>query len=126
MSSLLRLSGALRSLRTPQPTHFFSPSHTPQRSNLTRLRLYSRYLNQGNRYRTYESQLKANNTVLYALMGTNIAVFSYAMYLKQQAQQGYQLPFTRFIQKMTLNYTEFKNGAYFPLIASPLRRLKSP
>ena len=123
MSSLLRLSGALRSLRGPQPTHFFSPSHTIQRSGLTRPRLYSKYVNQNGRYRSYESQVKANNNVLYALMGTNIAVFSYAMYLKQQAQQGYQLPLVQFIRKMTLNYSEFKSGVYLPLITSTFTHL---
>lgn len=123
MSSLLRLSGALRSLRTPQPTHFFSPSHTLPRSSLTRPRLYSKYIPRNSGYRSYESQLKANNAVLYTLMGTNIAIFGYAMYLKQQAQQGYQLPLIRFLQKMTLNYSEFKNGSYLPLLTSTFTHL---
>jgi membrane associated rhomboid family serine protease len=51
-------------------------------------------------------------------MGTNIAIFGYAMYLKAQAMQGFQQPFIRFMQKMTLNLTEFRNGAYLSILTS--------
>lgn len=51
-------------------------------------------------------------------MGTNIAVFGYAMYLKAQAQQGYQLPLVRFMQKMTLNMSDVQRGSYLPILTS--------
>jgi membrane associated rhomboid family serine protease len=124
MSYLLRLSSTLRGLRTSQfntkiPTNFFSSSHTSQPLNLARSRHYSNYRgNNSNSYRSYEAQIKANNIVLYTLMGTNIAVFGYAMYLKQQAQQGFQAPFIRFFQKTSLNLSDFKNGAYLPIFTA--------
>ncbi|EUC35334.1 hypothetical protein COCCADRAFT_24738 [Bipolaris zeicola 26-R-13] len=111
MSSLLRLSSALRSLRTPttKPPTFFSPSRPPPSLSLPRSRHYS--------YRNpTSSQVSANNKVLYGLMGTNIAVFSYAMYLQQQAAQGFPGPWHRFLRTFTLNFSEFKNGNYTPVL----------
>ncbi|KNG47633.1 integral membrane protease of the rhomboid family [Stemphylium lycopersici] len=120
MASLLRLSGALRTLRTPSSSkkltsHFFSPSHTPRQLKLPSLRPYSSY---SHNYDTYFRQVKANNAVLYTLMGTNIAIFGYAMYLKQQAILGFHAPLIRFMQRMTLNLTEFRNGDYLSLLTA--------
>ena len=86
MSILLRLSRTPRTLRTPKTTktmssHFFSPSHTPSHLGLPRARFYS---NGG--YSGYGLQRTNNLAVLYTLMGTNIAIFGYAMYVKQQAR----------------------------------------
>jgi hypothetical protein len=55
-------------------SHFFSPS------GLTRSRFYS----SGGAFSAHRLQETNNLTILYTLMGTNIAVFGYAMYLKQQ------------------------------------------
>jgi hypothetical protein len=83
MSSLLRLSKTLRTLRTPKTaktmsSHFFSPSHSP---GLPRSRFYS----SGGGYSGRDIQENRNLTVLYSLMGVNVAVWGYAMYVKQQA-----------------------------------------
>jgi membrane associated rhomboid family serine protease len=51
-------------------------------------------------------------------MGTNIAVFGYAYYLKEQARQGYQGPFEKFMEKMTLNLTAFQHGNYLSALTS--------
>ncbi|KAF1946645.1 hypothetical protein EJ02DRAFT_450373 [Clathrospora elynae] len=118
--SSLRLLRAFRALRTPQNTktmssHFFFPSPSPRHLGLPLSRFYSR--GSGGGYGTH-SQATSNMTVLYTLMGTNIAIFSYAMYLKVQATQGFSRPFTNFMRKMTLNLTEFRNGAYQTIVTS--------
>ena len=59
-----------------------------------------------------------NELVLYGLMGTNIAIFGYAYYVKEQARQGFQRPFVNFMNKMTLNLTAFQHGNYFSLLTS--------
>jgi hypothetical protein len=84
MSALLRLSRTLRTPRTTKTTqkmssHFFFPCPTP---GLPRARFYSPG---GGSYRDYRLQETNNLAVLYTLMGTNIAIFGYAMYVKQQA-----------------------------------------
>ncbi|KAF1837929.1 hypothetical protein BDW02DRAFT_644934 [Decorospora gaudefroyi] len=120
MSTLLRLSRTLRPplrpLRNPHatkamPSHFFSPSPL----GLPRSRFYTRT--------AYPNNYSSNLAVLYTLMGTNIAIFSYAMYLKAQAVQGYQQPFVRFIKKMTLNLNDVQNGRYLPIITSVFTHL---
>ncbi|CAE7176883.1 hypothetical protein P3342_008267 [Pyrenophora teres f. teres] len=124
MSSLLRLTRTLRSLRTPKcantiSSHFFSPSHKPSPLGLSSSRFYSRDVGSGARgHINYQARETANRAVLYTLIGTNVAVYGYAMYLKQQAMQGYQLPFVKFLQKMTLNLSEFQNGSYLPILTS--------
>jgi hypothetical protein len=105
MSTLLRLSKTLRMIRTPKNTktmssHFFSPS------SLTRSRFYF----SGGAFSAHRLQETNNLAVLYTLMGTNIAVFGYAMYLKQQAMQGFQQPFVKFMRTMTLNLSEVIHG----------------
>ena len=120
MSSLLRLSGVLRTLRKPPvhkkiTSHFFSPFHTSRQLKLPSSRPYSNY---SHSYDAYARQVSANNAVLYALMGTNIAIFGYAMYLKQQAMLGFHDPLIRFMQRMTLNLTEFRNGDYLSVLTS--------
>lgn len=118
MSSLLGLSRALRTLRTPQTTrkmtsHFFSPSHTPRHLSLPRSRLFS-----SRAYDAYSAQVKSNKLVLYGLMGTNIAIFGYAAFLKSQAIQGFQMPYQKFMDTMTLNLDKFRNGNYTSLLTA--------
>jgi hypothetical protein len=94
MSPLLRLSKTLRMIRTPKYTktmssHFFSPSHSlSQHFRLPRSRFYNGGGYSGSYKKGYTSswsQESQNTAVLYTLMGSNIAVFGYAMYVKQQA-----------------------------------------
>jgi membrane associated rhomboid family serine protease len=59
-------------------SHFFSPSHSP---GLPRSRFYS----PGGGYSGYRLQQTNNMAVLYTLMGTNITIFGYMLYVKQQA-----------------------------------------
>ncbi|EMD97511.1 hypothetical protein COCHEDRAFT_40755, partial [Bipolaris maydis C5] len=100
---------------TTKPPAFFSPTRPPPRSlNLPRSRHYSYH----NPLPSYESQVSANTKVLYTLMGTNIAVFGYAMYIQQQAAQGFPGPWHRFLRTWTLNYSEFKNGNYIPILTA--------
>ncbi|KAL1800363.1 hypothetical protein ACET3X_000705 [Alternaria dauci] len=94
-------------------THFFSPSHTSQHVRLPRPRFYS-----SGGYGHYRDQVKMNEAILYGLMGTNIAVFGYAYYVKEQARQGYPRPFENFMKKMTLNLTAFQQGNYLSLLTS--------
>ncbi|KAL6709602.1 hypothetical protein ACN47E_001537 [Coniothyrium glycines] len=119
MSSLLRLSGlsqhlsrplqssrchALRSLRRPTPS---PPTHVTR----TR-RAYTGFTPAGDR------QIATNKTILYTLIGTNVGVFLYAMYLKQAAQQGHPKGFVKFMQNMTLNLHDFKAGRYWTPLTS--------
>lgn len=125
MSSLLRASrtlGTLRSLRTPPQnkpisSHFFSPSHTPRHTNLARPRHYSQY-----RYGPPSNE-RTNMMILYGLIGANVTIFSYAMYLKTQAVQGFQQPFVKFMKTMTLNLDEFRAGAYLPILTNVFTHL---
>ncbi|KAF1843832.1 uncharacterized protein K460DRAFT_152178 [Cucurbitaria berberidis CBS 394.84] len=121
MSALLRLSRIIRTPKALNPTrcvhstmssHFFTPYRSPSHSGWSRSRLYSGYTPGGS------SQVSANMRVLYSLMGTNIAVFGYAMYLKAQARQGFQQPFISFLQNMTMNLTDFRNGRWWTLLTA--------
>jgi hypothetical protein len=83
MSSLIRLSKTLRTLRTPRTaktmsSHFFFPSHSPGLP-------HSRFYSSGGGYSGREIHENQNLAVLYTLMGANVAVWGYAMYVKQQA-----------------------------------------
>ncbi|KAG9192165.1 hypothetical protein G6011_10899 [Alternaria panax] len=118
MSSLLRLSKTFRTLRTPESSrtlssHFVYPSHTSRYAAIPRPRFYS-----SGGYGGYQAQVTKNHAILYGLMGTNIAVFGYACYLKMQATQGYQVPFVKFMDKMALNLTTFLHGNYFSMLTS--------
>lgn len=94
-------------------SHFFSPSHTSRHIALPRPRFYS-----SGGYGGYQSQVSMNEAVLYGLMGTNIAVFGYAYYLKEQARQGFPAPFVNFMNRMSLNLTTFQQGNYFSMITA--------
>ena len=94
-------------------SHFFSPSHTPRHLSLPRPRLFS-----SRGYDVYSAQVRSNKFVLYGLMGTNIAVFGYAAFLKSQALQGFHMPFAKFMDTMTLNLTNFRNGNYTSLLTA--------
>ncbi|RMZ70488.1 rhomboid family [Pyrenophora seminiperda CCB06] len=124
MSSYLRLTATLRSPRTlglPRPTnimssHFF---HKPTPFSLPSSRFYFR----GRTNTNYQARETANTAVLYTLLGTNLAVFGYAMYLKEQARQGHPLPFKEFTQKMTLSLPDFQHGSYLPILTSTFTHL---
>jgi len=128
MSSLLRLARTLRTFRTPQRTntmssHFFSPSHNPSPLGLPSSRFYSGGGRGGGGYTNYQAQETANKTVLYTLIGANVAVYGYAVHLRVQAKRGHQLPFVRFMQRMTLNLSEFQKGSYLPILTSTFTHL---
>ncbi|KAH7095117.1 hypothetical protein FB567DRAFT_511784, partial [Paraphoma chrysanthemicola] len=126
MSSLVRLlrtvrpTATLKSHGSPQTgkmsSNYFNPSHSPfPRSNhlgLSKSRFYSSY-GGGN------SQESMNLKMLYGLMGVNVAVYSYAMYAKAQAQSGFPQPFLTFMRRMTCNLTDvLDNHAYYTLLTS--------
>ena len=56
--------------------------------------------------------------VLYSLMGVNVTVFGYVMYLKAQAAQGFEQPFMKFLKNMTINLTDFRNGRWWTVVTS--------
>ncbi|KAH5505493.1 hypothetical protein HBI29_132450 [Parastagonospora nodorum] len=125
MSNILRLlrtsrpSNPLHTLRSSRPTlsrptsrpsNYFSPSHSP--SPFPRSRPYSSYTDPS-------SQISSNLTTLYALMGLNIAVFSYGAYAQAQAKQGFPAPYTKFMRNMSCNLTDvLHNNAYHTLLTS--------
>ncbi|KAJ4365716.1 hypothetical protein N0V83_008336 [Neocucurbitaria cava] len=122
MSALLRFSRLVRPTGTLQPnkfapktmtSQFFTPYRASARGGLSRSRFYSSNYRPGSPY-----QLSTNMGVLYSLMGANIAIYFYAVYLKAQFMQGYQLPFMKFMQNMTLNFTEFRNGRWWTAVTS--------
>ncbi|CAO2656247.1 Nn.00g050500.m01.CDS01 [Neocucurbitaria sp. VM-36] len=121
MSALLRLSRLMTSTRTLQPnkfaqktmsSQFFNPYRSPSHLGLSRSRFYSHYTPGGS------SQVSANMRVLYSLMGANVAIYAYAMYLKAQAMQGFQQPFINFLQNMTMNLTDFQNGRWWTVVTA--------
>ncbi|KAH7345986.1 hypothetical protein BKA66DRAFT_433641 [Pyrenochaeta sp. MPI-SDFR-AT-0127] len=119
MSSLLRCARTTRAFglpqRAPRPRQ---PSKTTSLgSNLGLVR--SRFSSSNGGFTPgRHSQLQANKAVLYTLMGANVAVFGYAMYLKAQAAQGFPQPFIKFMQNMTLNLSDFRNGRWWTLLTA--------
>jgi membrane associated rhomboid family serine protease len=52
-------------------------------------------------------------------MGANIAIFSYAMYVQQQARSGYPGPYMTFMRNMSCNLTDvIKNNYYYTVFTS--------
>jgi membrane associated rhomboid family serine protease len=97
-------------------SNYFSPSHSPfpgtNHIGLTRSRFYSSYYSGA-------SQASNNMKVLYSLMGVNLAVFGYAMYVKAQAQSGFPGPYMTFMRNMSCNLTDvLKNGTWWTLLTS--------
>lgn len=110
----------LRASRAPQTTNmsnYFSPSRSPfpgrsKNVSLPRSRFYSSYFDDS-------SHISANVNVLYGLMGVNVAIFGYAMYVKQQAMSGFQGPYITFMRNMSINLTDvLRNGTYWTLLTS--------
>lgn len=104
-------------MRAPQSsnsvsTHFFTPARLPQHLGPTRSRFYSGYSPNG------PSQASANTTVLYGLIGANLAVFGYGQYAHSQAKEGYIAPWSKFLRNMTLNSTDFRNGYWWTVVTA--------
>ncbi|KAI8939461.1 hypothetical protein NX059_003236 [Plenodomus lindquistii] len=122
MSALSRLTRPLRSLPQLSPSR---PKSLPQ-NFFTRLQTPSR----SRPHRAYHppplprrSHYDGNMKVLYTLMGVNISVFGYGLYLKTAAQQGHVAPFVKFVQNMTLNLEDFKAGRWWEAITSVFTHL---
>ncbi|KAF3053495.1 hypothetical protein E8E11_010655 [Didymella keratinophila] len=126
MSSLFRLAGIARpfpALRKPLSNSFFStappkrplPSNffrQPPQSLVSRLRQTRSYSNGFGQ----ERRIAANNLLLKGLVGINVAVFGYSLYVTEQAKQGHIENFKNYYQNMTLNLKDFKNGHYWQTI----------
>ncbi|KAL5121134.1 hypothetical protein ACEQ8H_000985 [Pleosporales sp. CAS-2024a] len=111
----------MRPRSTPSSTSSsFSPSHSLfPRSSPARLAPSRPYSSSSG-----SSRISSNFHVLYGLMGVNLAVFSYGMYAKMQAQQGFQGPYVHFLRHMTCNATDvLRNGAYYTLVTSNFTHL---
>ncbi|KAJ4348150.1 uncharacterized protein N0V89_009522 [Didymosphaeria variabile] len=54
-------------------------------------------------YQGYGDNATSNTRLIYGIMGLNTGIFVYAMYLKEQARQGHQLPLVKFLQNMSLS-----------------------
>lgn len=109
-------------LRKPLCASFFSTA-TPKRP------LHSNFFGQPLSFRVFkgrsysgglgpERQYAANMVLLKGLMGVNLAVWGYGIYTFAQARQGYSENYRSFMQNMTMNVTEFKNGYYWQAITS--------
>ncbi|KAF2685502.1 rhomboid-domain-containing protein [Lentithecium fluviatile CBS 122367] len=116
MSLLQRLTRTLRptplctktSATKPLSSNYFSP-HSLHRVGL-RQRFYSSHNN-------HEHNYALNQNLLYGLMGLNIGIFGYSVYLQVQAKQGFQDPAVNFLRNMTLNYDEvFREGKWWTII----------
>jgi membrane associated rhomboid family serine protease len=125
MSTLLRLlrttrisnSNSLQTLRTsrspPRMSNYSSPSHT----RLPKSRSYHSSF-------PPRDNSAANKTVLYSMIGINVAVFCGAMYTKAQAQSGYPQPFVKFMRIMTCNLTDcLKSGAWYQMLTNTFTHL---
>ncbi|KAJ4986856.1 rhomboid family protein [Stagonosporopsis vannaccii] len=124
MSSFFRLAGTTRpcpSLKKPLSARFFSTA-TPKRPlgfnffkqpspTLRKARYYSGGFGPARQY-------AANKFLLNGFLGVNVAVFGYSLYVTEQARAGYVDSFKKYRQIMTMNLTEFKNGAYWQPITS--------
>jgi membrane associated rhomboid family serine protease len=65
------------------------------------------------------SRISSNMTVLYSLMGVNAAVFGYALYAKEQAQQGHPGAYIEFMRNFSCNLVDVtKNGAWWLVVTS--------
>ncbi|KAH8727218.1 hypothetical protein GQ44DRAFT_704679 [Phaeosphaeriaceae sp. PMI808] len=60
----------------------------------------------------------SNLSVLYSLMGVNIAIFGYGLYVKETAKAGFPQAWSQFYSNMTLNLTDVRNGAWWTMITS--------
>lgn len=126
MSSLFRLAGMIRpfpalrrpfsatslsttSPKRPLPSHFFRQPHQSLASRIPQTRFYSNGF--GN-----ERQSAANLFLLKGLVGINVAVFGYSMYVTEQAKQGHMENFRKYYQNMTMNLRDVKNGYYWQTI----------
>lgn len=127
MSSIFRLAGLTRphaALRKPISASFFSTT-IPKRplpsnffgrpsslvSRLRQARSYSGGFGP-------ERQYAANMALLKGLMGVNVAIWGYGMYAWGQAKEGHPANYVKFMQNMTMNITEFKNGYYWQAITA--------
>lgn len=121
MAALLRLSRPFRSLTSPLRVR-----HSPLPS-----KFFSSRLNVPPRSRAFRSQSyfhpagreAENRKVLFTLIGANVCVYAYGVYVRQVAMGGDVLPFSRFVKNMTLNLNEFRGGAWWPALTSTFTHL---
>lgn len=124
MSALLRATRTLlpttsRSFRQQAGMSFFEPStFVSQGHGFSRLpkSILRRAYNSGS---GPEGTSQTNMHLLYGFMGINCGVFGYAMYLREQARQGFPGPFQKFMANMTLNLTDVRDrGRWWTTITS--------
>lgn len=58
----------------------------------------------------YQAQSEINMKILWGLIGINVGVWGYFMYVKAQATQGFMKPITQFVPNFTMNVREFFGG----------------
>ncbi|KAF2443963.1 rhomboid-domain-containing protein [Karstenula rhodostoma CBS 690.94] len=97
--------------RTLRPTPFSAMSTFRVARSARSPKLDSNFFGSGTRlglprrtyYTNHTSNFSSNMRLIYSFIGLNAGVFAYATYLQEQARQGHQLPFTKFIQNMSLS-----------------------
>ncbi|KAJ4412827.1 hypothetical protein N0V91_000589 [Didymella pomorum] len=128
MSSHIRLAGMVRpgpALRKPLSTSYFSTAppkrplpvnffRQPPQSLISRLRQARSYSSGFGE----ERRIATNELLLKGLVGVNVAVFGYSLYVTEQAKQGHIENFKKYYQNMTLNLKDFKNGYYHQALTS--------
>ncbi|KAL5383219.1 hypothetical protein PMIN06_011857 [Paraphaeosphaeria minitans] len=119
-----------RLTRTLRPTSFTAMSTfraaRSARSPMLDPNFFGSTTRLGLRHRTYNAynaptpdRTTSNMRLIYAFMGLNGAIFAYAIYVQEQAKQGYNPPFIRFLQNCTLSPIGFFNeGRYWTTITS--------
>ncbi|KAF1928969.1 uncharacterized protein M421DRAFT_420199 [Didymella exigua CBS 183.55] len=127
MSSLFRLAGKVRpstalgrslsasffstaSPKRPLPPNFFRQPSQSLVSRLRQARFYSKGFGHERRY-------AANMLLLKGLMGINVAVYGYSIYVTAQARQGHMENFKRYYQNMSMSLRDVKNGYYWQTIS---------
>ncbi|KAF3047575.1 hypothetical protein E8E12_010513 [Didymella heteroderae] len=96
--------------KRPLPTNCF---RQPPQSVVSRLRQARSYSDGFGHERRYA----ANMLLLKGLVGINVAVFGYSLYVTEQAKQGHMENFRKYYQHMSLSLRDFKNGYYWQTIS---------
>ncbi|KAF3004886.1 hypothetical protein E8E13_006163 [Curvularia kusanoi] len=93
--------------RRPFPCNFFKQ---PSSTSLSRVK-QTRSKSSGSF--GHERRTAANLFILKGFIAINVAVFGFNIYTGVQAKQGYVDNFRKYIQNMTLNLRDFKNGYFW-------------
>lgn len=96
--------------KRPFPSNFFRQPPQSLVSRIQRARSYSDGFGHQRRY-------AANMFLLKGLVGINVAVFGYSLYVTEQAKQGHMENFRKYYQNMTMNLRDVKNGYYWQTIS---------